>query len=122
MTGEDQAQAFKAIGNIASTAGLTTFAMCTAKGIIAGYQTYASPYASLTESKRKLKRVRSQLQGLSPQRREQINIAMQSNSSDCMSLEDLEDQLETYVLPSDTLFFFRIHIHGGNLQYCGYAL
>ncbi len=120
MTGE--AQVWDMIGTIANTAGVTTLAIGGAQGVAALYRTYGSPYTSLTESERKLKRVRSRLQGLSPQRREQINIAIQSKSSDCVSLEDLEDQLETYVLPTDTLFFFRIHIHGGNLQYCGYAL
>ena len=113
MTGE--VQVWGTIGNVANTAGVTTVAIGTAQGVAAIYRTYGSPYTSLTESERKLKRVRSRLQGLSPQRREQINIAIQSNPSDCMSLEDLEDQLETYVLPTDTLFFFRIHIHGGNI-------
>jgi hypothetical protein len=95
MTGEDQAQAFKAIGTIASTAGLTTFAMGTAKGIIAGYQTYASPYTSLAGSEEKLERVRSRLQGLSPKRREEIEIATRTESSNHTSLKYLEDELET---------------------------
>jgi len=82
------------VGTIASTAGVTTFAIGGAKGILAGYQTYASPYTSLTEAGRKLKRVRSRLQGLSPKRREEIEIATQSESPDDSSLKALEGKLE----------------------------
>jgi hypothetical protein len=67
-------------------------------GFVAGYQAYASPSTSLTESERKLERVRLRLQGLSPQRREEIEIAIRSGASNCKSLTDLEKQLEACVL------------------------
>jgi hypothetical protein len=86
------------VGTIASTAGVTTFAIGGAKGIIAGYQTYASPHTCLAESERRLERVRSRLQGLSPKRREEIEIAARSESFNGSSLEYLEGDLEEYVL------------------------
>ncbi|KAN0108953.1 hypothetical protein V8E52_009736 [Russula decolorans] len=85
---------WQVVGAVASTAGVTTFAIGGAKGIVAGYQTYASPYTSLTEAGRKLKRVRSRLQGLSPKRREEIEIATRSESFNDSSLEVLEGELE----------------------------
>ena len=91
-------EAWQAVGNIASTAGVTTFAIGGAKGIIAGYQTYVSPYTSLTEAERKLERVKSRLQGLSPKRREEIEIAIRSGSLNCSSLDTLEKKLERCVL------------------------
>lgn len=86
------------VGTIASTAGVTTFAISGAKGILATYQTYYSPYTSLTAAERKLKRIRSRLQGLSPKRREEIEIATRSESFDGLSLVALEGKLEKCVL------------------------
>ena len=102
------------VGTIASTAGVTTFAIGGAKGIIAGYQAYASPYTSLMEAERRLERVRSRLQGLSPKRREEIEIATRSESPDCSSLEILEERLEECVLWSIPSLF-RIQVHAGSL-------
>jgi len=97
---------WKIIGNLASTAGLGTFALTGAKGIVAGYQAFASPYTSLTESERKLEKVRSRLQGLSPQRREEIETAIRSNpSGGCKSLGDLEKKLQECVLLIDAVSF-----------------
>lgn len=86
------------VGTIASTASVTTIAIGGAKGIVAGYRTYASPYTSLAVAEKKLKRVRSRLQGLSPKRREEIEIATQSESPNFSSLENLEGKLEECVL------------------------
>ncbi|KAH9998580.1 hypothetical protein BJV77DRAFT_1147793 [Russula vinacea] len=86
--------AWPTIRHFASAASLTTFAVGGAKTVLAGYQTFASPCTSLTESEKKLKRVRSQLQRLSPKRREEIEIAIRSNATDCKSLKDLEEQLD----------------------------
>lgn len=91
------------IGNIASTTGVSAVAYSGVKGIVASYQTYISPAGSLEESERKLKRVRSRLQGLSPQRRENIETATRSNSSNSTSLEGLEIQLEMSVLLIDAV-------------------
>lgn len=91
---------WQVINNLASMAGLTSFAISGAK---AGYQTYASPYTSLVESERKLERVRSRLQGLSPQRREEIEIATRSRASNCKGLKDLEDQLQELMYMYDVL-------------------
>lgn len=82
------------VGTIASTAGVTTVAIGGAKTILAGYRTYASPYTSLTEAKKKLETVRSQLQRLSPKRREEIEIATRGESFNGSSLESLEEELE----------------------------
>lgn len=90
--------AWQTVGTIASTAGVTTFAIGGAKGIIEGYRTYASPHTCLTESERRLKRVKSRLQGLSPKRREEIEIATRSESLDGSSLERLEEKLAECVL------------------------
>lgn len=90
--------AWETVGTVASTAGVTTFAIGGVKGIIAGYQTYASPYTSLTGAERRLKRVKSRLQGLSPKRREEIEIATRNGSFNGSSLETLEERLEEYVL------------------------
>jgi hypothetical protein len=85
------------VGTIASTAGITTFGIGTASGILAGYKTYASPYTSLMEAERRLERVRSRLQGLSSKRREEIEIATRSESFDGSSLETLEAKLDECV-------------------------
>lgn len=104
--------AWQTIGNVASSTGIAAVAYSGVKGIVASYQTYVSPTGSLEESERKLKRVRSRLQGLSPKRRENIETATRSNSSNCTSLEGLEIQLEMCVLlPS----LIRIQIYLGSL-------
>jgi hypothetical protein len=91
--------AWQAIGNIASTTGITVVAYSGVKGVVAGYQAYTSaPHTSLTESERKLKRVRSRLHGLSPQRREEIESATLNESPNCTSLRGLEVTLEMCVL------------------------
>lgn len=91
-------EAWQMVGTIASTAGVTTFAIGGAKGILAGYQTYASPYTSLTETGRKLEKVRTRIQGLSPKRREEIEVATRSESFNGSRLEDLEQKLDECVL------------------------
>ena len=96
--------AWTAFGNIATTTGITAFAYTGVKGAVAGYQAYNSASNSLTESEKKLKRVRLRLNELSPQRREEIEKATQSNSSTCTSLAGLEAQLETCVLLISSLF------------------
>jgi len=88
------ADTWLAIGNLANMAGLTSFAITGAKGAVAGYQAYGSSYTSLTESERTLERVRSRLQGLSQQRRDEIEIATRSKGSNCKGLKDLEEQLQ----------------------------
>ena len=102
--------AWQTVGNIASTASVTTIAIGGAKGILAGYHTYASPHTCLTETEKVLKRVKSRLQGLSPKRRKEIEIATRSESSNCSSLKILEDELEEcvyWLIPS----LFRIEVH-----------
>jgi len=84
-------EAWSIIANIASTTGITT-AACS--GVVAGYQAYNSAFNSLAESERKLKKVESRLRGLSEERRKEIERATQSESSDCISLQSLEAQLE----------------------------
>jgi len=81
------------VGVIASTAGVTSIGIGAAKGIQASYQTYASPYTSLTDGERRLEMVRSELQRLSPKRREEIEIATRRGDN-VSSLEALERQLE----------------------------
>jgi len=80
-------------GNIATATGFTAVAYTSVQGAVAGYQACNSASNSLTESERKLERVRSRLKGLSPQRRDEIE-ATQGNASGCKSLKDLEEQLE----------------------------
>jgi len=94
---------WQAINNLANMAGLAGFAISGAKSAVAGYQAYASPYTSLTESERKLERVKSRLQGLSRERREEIEIAIRSRASNCKSLKDLEKQLQELMDMYDVL-------------------
>jgi len=89
---------FQTVGDIASTAGITTCAIGGVKAVIAGYRTYGSPYTPLTEAERRLERVKSRLKGLSRKRREEIEIATRSESFDGISLEALEARLEECVL------------------------
>jgi len=91
------------VGTIASTAGLTGFAFTGVQCAVAGYQTFVSPNASLTKSERKLKMVRSRLDELSPQRRDEIEIAARSGSTEFTSLEHLEKQLNECVLLIDVI-------------------
>ncbi|KAF8484115.1 hypothetical protein F5888DRAFT_1641216, partial [Russula emetica] len=79
------------INNLANIAGITSFA---AQGVVAGYQAYASSYTSLTESERTLERVRSRLQGLSPQQREEIEIATRNSAYNRKSLKAIEKELQ----------------------------
>ena len=90
--------AWEMVGNIVNTAGVATLAISGTSGILAGYRTYASPHTSLSEAGRRLKRVKSRLQGLSPKRRKEIEIASRSESSNCLGLDYLEEELEECVL------------------------
>ena len=87
-----------AVGTIASTAGLTGFALTGVQGAIASYHALASPHASLTKSEIMLQKVKARLQDLSPQRREEIKIAARSESSEFTSVEHLEKTLDECVL------------------------
>ena len=84
------------MGDIANTTGITAAAYSGVQLVMAGYR-YASPYTTLAESEKKLKRVKSRLQGLSPQRREEIETASRGKD-DSKSLEHLEEQLDECVL------------------------
>jgi len=80
-----------------NVAGITTFALTGGKSIASIYQTYCSPSTSLEDSRKELEKVRSRLQALSPQRREQIEAACQRKPTSGVtvkSLEDLEAQLQ----------------------------
>jgi hypothetical protein len=94
-------ESWQALGNFVNSAGALGFAVTGATSILAGYQAYASPYALLAESERELERVRSRLQGLSPQRREEIDA--QCRISNCKSLKDLEEDLDMCVLLNDEI-------------------
>lgn len=85
---------WRTVGTIASTAGVTTVAIGTAKTALA----YISPYPALMETERRLERVRSRLQGLSPKQREEIEVATRRESFSGTSLENLEERLEECVL------------------------
>jgi hypothetical protein len=95
--------AWQTVGTIASTAGLTGFAVTGVQGVIAGYQAYVSPHGPLTRTERILKRVKSRLQELSPQQREEIMIVARSAFSDFTSLEHLENHLAECVLLIDAV-------------------
>jgi len=82
---ESIAAALQMAGNVATFAGLYLFTTSGAEAINNTYQAIASPYTSLTESEKKLKRVKSRLQGLSVKQREEI---------EAKSIEDLEQALE----------------------------
>ena len=89
------------MGNIVNSAGLAGFAITGAKAVLAGYQAYASPYSWLAESERKMERVRSRLQGLTPQQRDEIDA--KCRASNCKSLKNLEEDLSVCVLLNDTV-------------------
>ena len=84
-----------------NTLGLAGFAITGATNVLGSYQTYGSPYASLVESERKLERVRSRLQELSPQRREEIEA--QCRASNSKSLKGLEAELNLCVMLNDAV-------------------
>lgn len=90
--------AWQTVGTIASTAGLTSFVVTGVHGAVAGYQAFISPYGPLAKAETRLKMVRSRLQELSPQRREEIEIAARSETSEFTTLGHLEDQLNRCVL------------------------
>jgi hypothetical protein len=94
-------ESWQNFGNIVNTAGLAGFAITGATSVLAGYQAYASPLSSLAESEKKLKSVRSRLQELSPQRREEID--SRCRASNCKSLKDLEGELDMCVLLNDDI-------------------
>jgi len=78
-------------------AGFTSFALSGAKNIVSVYHTYGSPSASLEHAVQALEKVKSRLQALSPQRREQIEAACQRKSASgetVKSLKDLEAKLD----------------------------
>ncbi|KAH9962897.1 hypothetical protein BC827DRAFT_1266698 [Russula dissimulans] len=83
-------------GNAATVASLT-FAL-TGTSVASIYQTYCSPSTSLENSRKELEEVRSRLQALSPERREQIDAACQripsSSGESPNSLKALEKTLE----------------------------
>jgi hypothetical protein len=84
------------VGAIASTAGLAGFGVAGVQGAIAAYQAFV--YGPLTRSEKILNKVKSRLQELSPEQREEINITARSGSSELKSLEDLEKLLAECVL------------------------
>lgn len=94
---------WKTVASIANTAGITGFALTGVQGAIAYYRASISPNASLAKSERILIRVRSRLQGLTPQQREEIEIAARSVSSEFTSMEQLEKQLAGCVLLIDAV-------------------
>jgi len=85
---------WQTVGRIASTTGVTAAAYSGVHVVVAGYHAYISPNTSLMESERKLRRVKSRLQGLSPRRRGEIEAATRSYDSGCKSLENLEELLD----------------------------
>lgn len=97
---------WEVLGNIATTTGITAVAYTSINGAVAGYQACNSASNSLTESERKLERVRSRLKGLSPQRRDEIEATQGNASAGCKSLKDLEEQLEECVLLIDAVYRF----------------
>jgi len=75
----------------------------TAKAVYDTYQAHGSPQASLENSGRKLEKIRLRLQGLSPQRREEIEVATQLGTfgnENSRTLADIEKELQDL---SDTL-------------------
>jgi hypothetical protein len=117
MTGDLQT-----FGTVATTAGFTAVAVSGVKGVIASYQAYTTaPNNSLAESVRKLERVRSRLNGLSPQRREEIEAAIRSEGSNYKSLENLEEQLDECVLLVNAVFLSNLKF-AMTLQSHGYVL
>ena len=89
---------WQTFGSVASTAGITTVAVGTTKSALAAYQTYISPYTALTETERRLERVRSRLKGLTQKQREEIEIATQREPFSGTTLETLEEKLQECVL------------------------
>lgn len=92
-------ESWQNLGNFVNSAGVAGFAVTGATTVMAAYQVFASPYASLAESERILKGIRSRLQELSPQRREEIDL--HCRVSNCKTLKDIEKELEECVLLID---------------------
>jgi len=87
--------AWQVVGNISNLSGVT--GVFVGGGIASIYQSYCSPSASLKQSEIILNDIKSRLESLSPRRREQIQAALQSETSlqeGPKSLEDLEKLLE----------------------------
>jgi hypothetical protein len=83
---------------------INIFQYATAAGFaVTTYNTYGSPYASLVNSEKRLKKVKSRFKELSPEQRLEIEAAIQSQDSECKSLDDLQQQLKEYVLPVDAI-------------------
>jgi hypothetical protein len=86
------------------------------KGVYDVYQFHGSPNASLENSRKRLDKVRSRLQEITPQRREEFEIAARMNTSNggtIKSIENLEEQLEECVLLTracDFKFKFTVHV------------
>lgn len=94
-------ESWQNLGNFVNSVGITGLAVTGATSAMAAYQKFASPYVSLAESERILKGVRSRLQELSPQRREEIDLDRPPNSK---SLKDIEGELDKCVLLIDVSF------------------
>jgi hypothetical protein len=92
---------WQTLGNFVNTAGVAGLAVTGAKTAMTGYQVYVSPSGSLAESERRLERVRSRLQELSPKQREEIDVYCRA--SNCKSLQDLEDDYGLCVLLNDAV-------------------
>lgn len=70
------------------------------------YQSYGSPYTSLTKTEKKLEKVRAKLKEvrkLSPEQRAEIETTIRSQDANYTSLEDLEDELKECVLLIDAI-------------------
>jgi len=83
-------------GRAATVTGLTSVAVTGAKSI---YEAHGTTHSSLVASGKKLEKVRSRLQQLSPQRRELLEIEIASQSGASLddapkSLGDIEKELE----------------------------
>jgi len=92
---------WQAAGNVVTVASVTTFALTGGNSIASIYQAYFSPCTSLENSRQVLEEVRSRLEMLSPQRREQIEAACQRGPSSGVtptSLGSLERALEKCVM------------------------
>jgi hypothetical protein len=92
------ADGWTTFGNVANTAGVAGAILTGASSIAVGYQTYASPHTALTECMKRLEEVRKQIDGISEQRRLKIESAANQPGATCKRLEDLEEQLQEYVL------------------------
>jgi len=97
--------AWQAVGNVTNLSGVSCIVV--SGGIASFYQSYCSPSTSLKQSEKALNDVKTRLQSLSPQRRAKIEAAYQSaiaSGEVPQSLEDLEKDLEEYVMFIETTF------------------